>query len=228
MKPIAIIPARAGSKRIPNKNIKDFLGQPLIAYSIQAAHQSKLFEHIIVSTDSPHIASIAKQYGAIVPFLRDQCLSDDFTPTLDVIIDAIKQCSIQANTPICCIYPTAPLLQSTHLIQAYQLLESKSPSYVFIATEFSFTPLRGFILEDQTLEMLYPEHQNIRSQDLPKIYHDGGQFYFGLARTFIDQIPIFSPTSLPIIVPNHQIQDIDTPEDFELAKLKYQLLHHAH
>lgn len=222
---IAIIPARGGSKRIPQKNIKDFLGKPLIAHSISKAKESQIFSRVIVSTDCPKIAEISQYYGAEVPFVRDQNLSDDFTPTLDVIIDAIKQCEIKDSTPICCIYPTAVLLQITNLQRAKELLETQTPSYVFLATHFSFTPFRGFSYKNQTLTLLHPEFQNSRSQDLSQLYHDAGQFYFGLSQTFKNKIPIFSPDSIPIFVPNLEVQDIDTLEDLELAKLKYKLAH---
>lgn len=223
-KPIAIIPARGGSKRIPHKNIKDFLGKPLIAYSILTALKSKLFSQVIVSTDCPKIASISEQYGAKVPHLREAHLSDDFTATLDVIADAIIKNKIPLSSPVCCIYPTAPLLQTKHLIRAHQILQAKSPSYVFLASEFSFTPFRGFSFEQGALQMLFPNHQNTRSQDLPPLYHDAGQFYFGVAQSFCEKLPIFSPSSFPLIVSNLEVQDIDTIQDFELAKLKYQLL----
>lgn len=221
---IAIIPARGGSKRIPQKNIKDFLGKPLLAYSILTALESHLFSQVIVSTDCLEIAEVAKKYGAKIPYLRDEKLSDDLTPTLDVIADCIIQCQIQDETPICCLYPTAPLLQSTYLFQAYELLLKQSPLYVFLATEFSFTPFRAFSLENQTLQMLFPQYQTTRSQDLPTIYHDAGQFYFGLAQSFREKLPIFSSASLPIIASNLEVQDIDTMQDFELAKLKYKIL----
>lgn len=222
---IALIPARGGSKRIPHKNIKDFLGKPLIAYSILTARKSNLFSRIIVSTDCPTIASIAQEYGAEVPFLRDASLSDDFTPTLEVVLDAIERCDLGDSVPLCCLYPTAPLLSPQTLHQAYQILCDQSPSYVFSATEFSFTPFRSFGFENQTLQMLYPQYQNTRSQDLPSLYHDSGQFYFGLTDTFRHKIPIFSPKSHPLILSNLQVQDIDTLQDFELAKLKYKLLY---
>lgn len=221
---IAIIPARGGSKRIPQKNIQDFFGKPLIAHSIITALESKLFSRVIVSTDSLEIASIAKKYGAEIPFIRHLSLSDDFTPTLEVVADAIHQSKILDSTLVCCIYPTAPLLQVRHLIQAHQIFKTHHPSYVFLATSFSFTPFRGFSYKNQKLEMLFAEHQNSRSQDLDPIYHDAGQFYLGLAQTFRKKMPIFSSSSIPLIVEAIEVQDIDTPQDLALAKLKYKLL----
>lgn len=222
---IAIIPARGGSKRIPQKNIQDFYGKPLIAHSILTAFESKLFSRVIVSTDSPKIASIAKTYGAEIPFMRDASLSDDFTPTLEVIAHAITESKISDLALICCIYPTAPLLQAHHLIQAHEMFLKNRPPYVFLATPFSFTPFRGFSYANQKLEMLFSEHQNSRSQDLEPIYHDAGQFYLGLAQTFREKKPIFSVSSIPLIIQETEVQDIDTPQDLTLAKLKYKLLH---
>lgn len=222
---IAIIPARGGSKRIPQKNIQDFYGKPLIAHSILTAFESKLFSRVIVSTDSPKIASIAETYGAEIPFMRDASLSDDFTPTLEVIAHAITESKISDLALICCIYPTAPLLQAHHLIQAHEMFLKNRPPYVFSATPFSFTPFRGFSYANQKLEMLFSEHQNSRSQDLEPIYHDAGQFYLGLAQTFREKKPIFSVSSIPLIIQETEVQDIDTPQDLALAKLKYKLLH---
>lgn len=222
-KSYALIPARGGSKRIPDKNIKDFLGKPLIAYSIQVAQESGLFDEIIVSTDSQKIAKIALEYGAKVPFLRPKALSDDFTPTLEVINHAISALSLKKGDKLCCIYPTAPLLQKQTISQAFELLD-KDCSYVFCACGFDFTPFRSFSYIDNKVQMLYPEHQNTRSQDLPTLYHDAGMLYLGYVRSFKDNTPIFSPHSIPIILSNLQTQDIDTLEDFELAKLKYRVL----
>lgn len=221
---IAIIPARGGSKRIPQKNIQDFCGKPLIAHSILTALESKLFSRIIVSTDSLEIASIAQKYGAEIPFMRPSSLSDDFTPTLEVIAHAIIKSKI-SDSLICCIYPTAPLLQAHHLIQAHEIFNHHRPPYVFSATRFSFSPFRGFSYANQKLEMLFAKHQDSRSQDLEPIYHDAGQFYLGLAQSFEQKIPIFSPSSIPLILQEMEVQDIDTPQDLALAKLKYKLLH---
>lgn len=221
---IAILPARGGNKRIPQKNIQDFFGKPLIAHSILKALQSKLFSRIIVSTDSQKIASIAKTYGAEVPFMRNPLLSNDLTPTLEVIANAIIECKIPNQTLICCLYPTAPLLQIHRLIEAHEIFTKNHPDYVFLAAPFSFTPFRGFSYTNQKLEMLFAKHQNTRSQDLEPIYHDAGQFYFGLAQTFREKKPIFSHSSIPLIIEEIEAQDIDTFQDLELAKLKYKFL----
>lgn len=217
-----IIPARGGSKRIPQKNIKPFLGKPLIAYSILCA--KSVGAEVIVSTDCEEIAKIAKEYGANVPFKRDERLSDDFTPTLEVIADCIEKCSLPPHSTIITLYPTAPLLSPQTLQNALTL---QSSSYVFSATRFDFTPFRSFKLEGDKLCMLYPEHLNTRSQDLPTLYHDAGQFYIALAQTFSDKLPIFSPQSTPYILPSLCVQDIDTLEDFALAELKYKVLYES-
>ncbi|ANV97821.1 pseudaminic acid cytidylyltransferase [Helicobacter enhydrae] len=222
-KKYAIIPARGGSKRIPQKNICDFLGKPLIAHSILKAIQSRLFDAVIVSTDCPQISQIAEQYGASVPFKREASLSDDHTPTLSVIIDAIRKCDIHPQSIICCIYPTAPLLQISTLQQAFKSIKH-TKGYVFCATQYDFNPMRAFLLQDSQPTMLYPQHQHTRSQDLAPVFHDAGQFYLAKAQTFLDHTPIFSQDSYAIVLPSHQVQDIDTLEDLEIAKLKYKVL----
>lgn len=221
-KPYCIIPARGGSKRIPQKNIKPFLGKPLIAYSILCA--KNIGAEVIVSTDSEEIARIAEEWGANVPFLREKALSDDFTPTLDVIQDAILHLEISHTSLVIALYPTAPLLNPQILQKALECKDEKS-LYVFSATEFDSSPFRGFSYENQTLKMLYNEHINTRSQDLPKLYHDAGQFYIGLAESFVQKKPIFSPQSTPYILPSMYVQDIDTLEDFKLAELKYRVIY---
>lgn len=222
-KTYCIIPARGGSKRIPYKNIKNFLGKPLISYSIACA--KKIGVEVIVSTDCPNIAAIAEAYGANVPFLRDHHLADDFTPTLDVILDVIKRLNLPLNSKIITLYPTAPLLSSQILIDALQEFQEKKPSYVFSATNFDFTPYRGFSYENKKLQMLFEEHINTRSQDLPTLYHDAGQFYIGLAQTYVQKLPIFSPTALPYFLSPLNVQDIDTLEDLALAEMKYKVLY---
>lgn len=217
-----IIPARGGSKRIPQKNIKPFLGKPLIAYSILCAQS--IGAEVIVSTDSKEIAKVAQEWGASVPFKREESLSDDFTPTLDVIKDALLRTKISKDSLILTLYPTAPLLSTQTLQKALQSFNQHA-SYVFSATRFDFTPFRGFSYQNNKLEMLYPEYQNTRSQDLLEIYHDAGQFYIGLAESFLEKKPIFSQKSIPYILPSLCVQDIDTLEDFKLAELKYKALY---
>lgn len=226
MKRIAIIPARSGSKRIPHKNIKDFLGKPIIAYAIQTALDSKIFDEVIVSTDSSEIASIAKDYGASVPFLRPLNLSDDTTPTIPVINHAIDELNLDSSDFACCIYPCTPLLLAEYLIQAKNIIESnKNLAYVYVASAYENSPFRSFYLKNNAPQMKFPQFKNTRSQDLEELYFDAGQFYYGRVSSFKGNLDIFAPHSYVIVLENLLIQDIDSVQDFELAKLKYKLLH---
>ncbi|SFV75657.1 N-Acetylneuraminate cytidylyltransferase [hydrothermal vent metagenome] len=226
---VAIIPARGGSKRIPKKNIKDFFGKPLIAYSIEVALASKLFEKVIVSTDDEEIAKIAKEYGADVPFLRPKNLSDDFTGTQDVINHAIEYLEAQGESYdyVCTIYATAPLLQKEYLIKGYNKLKNSNAINAFSATTMPFPIQRTFKLnKNGRCEMFMPEHYMSRSQDLEEAYQDAGQFYWQnrkLAKKSQNKI-LFSDISIPIILPRHLVQDIDTLEDWQRAELMYKIL----
>ena len=223
---IAIIPARGGSKRIPKKNIKDFCGKPIIAYSIETALQSKLFDKVIVSTDDVDIANIAKQWGAEIPFLRPQEIANDHAPIMDVVQHAIQwfhDADMQINTA-CCLFATSPFARREDLHAAKNLLANDA-SYVFSATEFSFPIMRSFRLtKENRVQMFWPENLNVRSQDLEKAYHDAGMFYFGHARSFLRGSPIFAEHSIPFILPHYRVQDIDTMDDWFRAEKYYQLL----
>ena len=223
---VAIIPARGGSKRIPRKNIKNFCGKPMIAYSIEAAIQSKLFDKIVVSTDDDEIAKVALAYGAEVPFIRSNDLSDDYTNTTEVIIDAITQLQKTSSIDVaCCIYATAPFIRMDFLKDAYHTLIKEESLYTFSATSFSFPIQRAFkINQKNSIEMFYPEHALTRSQDLEEAFHDAGQFYFAKPSTWLAKAPIFSKGSKAIILPRHLVQDIDTLEDFKQAELMYKAL----
>jgi N-acylneuraminate cytidylyltransferase len=223
---VAIIPARGGSKRIPRKNIKDFHGKPLIAYSIEAAINSGCFDHIIVSTDDLEIAEVAKKYGAEVPFLRPDNVSDDYATTMDVIKHAISELKLTDEDQLCCLYATAPFVQMEDLIKASSLLGVKNVDYVFSATEFSFPIQRAIkINEDGLCDMFQSEHENTRSQDLEKAYHDAGQFYFGYVSAFKQNKPFFhSSLSMPFLLPTYRVQDIDTLEDWKRAELLFEVL----
>ena len=226
---IAIIPARGGSKRIPKKNIKDFFGKPLIAYSIETALNSQLFEKVIVSTDDEEIAEIARKYGAEVPFKRSESLSDDFTPTANVINDAISflQNRGEEFRYVCTIYATAPLLQTQYLQEAFSTLQTSNAHMTFSATSMPFPIQRTFkIDENGRCKMFTPEHYLTRSQDLEEAYQDAGQFYFeDLQRPSKDIA--FGKDSIPIILPRHLVQDIDTLEDWHRAEMLYKILHEA-
>jgi len=222
---IAVIPARGGSKRIPKKNIKNFYGKPLIAYSIEAAKKSALFDKIIVSTDDEDIANVAKEYGAEV-LQRPKNLADDFTPTAPVIAHAIKSLEQNYKTinTVCCIYATAPFLQAKSLQEAYEKFCTCKVEYCFSATTFAFPIQRAIKYKNNRVEMFYPEHFNTRSQDLEEAYHDAGQFYFGTPHAWLEGKPAFSKASTIIVLPRYLVQDIDTIEDWQRAELMYKVL----
>ncbi len=225
-KAIAIIPARGGSKRIPRKNIKDFYGKPLIAYSIETALESKLFEKVVVSTDDEEIAAIAKSYGADVPFIRPKALSDDFTGTGEVIAHALEYFQSQGEIYdlVCTIYATAPLLQSKYLIEGYDVLENSTAIHVFSATSMPFPIQRTFKLnEEGRCEMFTPEHYMSRSQDLEEAYQDAGQFYWSKVGETSKET-MFGKDSIPIILPRHLVQDIDTMEDWQRVELMFKVI----
>jgi pseudaminic acid cytidylyltransferase len=221
---LAIIPARGGSKRIPGKNIKSFAGKPLIAYSIDAAIASGLFNKIIISTDSEEVAEVAKAYGADVPFIRPKELSNDIVGTRPVTNHAIKFCIEQFYKPkfCCCIYATAPFLQAKYLRQGLDSLKQNSEkSFAFSVTSFPFPVQRALIKSPAGVLPMFPESINQRSQDLEEAYHDAGQFYWGRTDDYLSNQKIFSHHSLPVVLPRHLVQDIDTPEDWLRAELMF-------
>lgn len=218
---IAIIPARGGSKRIPRKNIKEFCGKPMIAWSIQAAQASNCFDRIIVSTDDQEIANIAHQLGADVPFMRPDELADDYTGTIPVIRHAIQWFEAHEGKVdfACCIYATAPFLSADDLRLGWEVIRGDSCDYAFSVTSYAFPIQRAIrIAEDGTVAMFNPEHSLTRSQDLDEAWHDAGQFYWGTAAAWCAQKAIFGQTSKPIHLPRHRVQDIDTPEDWVRAE----------
>lgn len=224
---VAVIPARGGSKRIPRKNIRSFFGQPMIGWSIIAAKDSGCFDKVIVSTDDAEIASVAREYGADVPFVRPAELADDHTPTLPVICHAIEWCSEALSRPefVCCVYATAPFLRAPDLTGAFRQLQSSTADYVFSATDFGFPIQRAIRLRDEgRVEMLYPEHNETRSQDLEDAYHDAGQFYWGRVDAWRSQIPVIGPASEMYFLPRYRVQDIDTMEDWRRAEALFQVL----
>ena len=227
MKSLAIIPARGGSKRVPRKNIKQFSGIPIIAWSIKAAISSRCFDKIIVSTDDKEIADIAKSYGAKIPFIRPEDLADDYAKTGDVISHAIRYEESEGNDYdyACCIYPTAPFLKEESIQIGFEMIQKGLHNYVFSATSYTFPVQRGFSFDSNSgLQMLFPNHENTRSQDLSEIFHDAGQFYWAQSKTWIDDLPIFDKSSFPLILPRDEVIDIDTEEDFKEAELKFKLL----
>ncbi len=218
---IALIPARGGSKRIPKKNIKNFHGKPLMAYSIEKALESKLFERVIVSTDDETIAAVAENYGAEV-LMRPAELADDYTGTAAVTEHALEV--YPGYDFVCTLYPTAPLLQTRYLIEGYEKLKSSDAVYAFSATSMPFPIQRTFRLtEEGRCEMFMPEHYATRSQDLEEAYQDAGQFYWKKVGVESDQI-LFGKDSVPIILPRYLVQDIDTLEDWKRAEVMYKVL----
>jgi N-acylneuraminate cytidylyltransferase len=224
MKAIAVIPARGGSKRIPRKNIKDFCGQPIIAYSIQAAQKSGLFDRIIVSTDDEEIAEVSRQYGAEIPFMRPKKLADDYTGTNAVVKHALEWLRDQGKPAnyACCIYATAPFIQVEYLKQGFEKLISSGKDFAFSVTSFEFPIQRAVsINQDEEVEPFFPEHISSRSQDLEEAYHDAGQFYWGKEESYLSGKEPHTSSSLPIILPRYLVQDVDTLEDWKQAELLY-------
>ena len=224
---IAVIPARGGSKRIPRKNIKDFCGKPMIAWSIASAKASGMFDHIIVSTDDVEIAEVAKQWGAEVPFMRSAELSNDYAGTTEVIAHATQWALEQGwpVTAVCCIYATAPFLQVDDLKQGLEALESGDWEYAFAATDFAAPIFRSFKQRaDGGIEMFFPDHFLTRSQDLPTALHDAGQFYWGRPSAWMEGKRIFDRHSMPIVIPRWRVQDIDEQDDWIRAEKSFNQL----
>ncbi len=218
---IAIIPARGGSKRIKHKNIREFCGRPMIAWSVEIARDCGLFDQIVVSTDCPSIAGVARDCGASVPFLRPPELSDDLTPTIPVIRHALNHIVESGTAPeyVCCIYATAPLIESSDLVTALALLQQdRELEFAFPVTQFSFPIYRALQISNNRVSMIWPEHELTRSQDLPVAWHDAGQFYFGRPAAFFANDGFFSARSAPVVLPAHRVQDIDTDDDWIRAE----------
>jgi len=221
---LAVIPARGGSKRIPRKNVRPFAGKPIIAYSIDAARSSGLFDDVIVSTDDDAIAAVARAYGARTPFVRPAALSDDHTGTNTVVRHAIGWFREHGGLPeqVCCIYATAPFLQPRYLREGLDRLVASGKSFAFSVTSFAFPIQRALrIGADGCVEPIWPENVARRSQDLEEAFHDAGQFYWGTARAFLDDVVLYSNASVPVVLPRHLVQDIDTEEDWTRAELMF-------
>jgi pseudaminic acid cytidylyltransferase len=221
-RPVAIIPARGGSKRIPRKNIKPFCGRPMIAWSIAAAQSSGLFDAVIVSTDDEEIAEVSKKFGAEVPFVRPSEIANDHATTMAVMAHAVRWLNEHrgAVDMACCIYPTAPFLLPEYLRAGLALLLADPEAhFAFSVTTYAFPIFRALRVDAQgRVAMFWPENQEVRSQDLPVACHDAGQFYWGRGDAFLNQSGIFTSVSLPVRIPRHLVQDIDEPEDWEMAE----------
>jgi pseudaminic acid cytidylyltransferase len=227
MSNLCIIPARGGSKRIPRKNIRDFLGKPIIAYSIEAALNSGLFEVVMVSTDDEEIAEIARKSGATVPFLRSAKNANDYATTADVILEVLDEYSNMGSSynHVCCCYPTAPFVSSKRLKEGLEMLQNDHVHSVFPVVEFGYPILRSLRMSDiGQVELNWPEHLNSRSQDLPKAYHDAGQWYWMKTSSLIESGKIMNDNAFGITLDALEVQDIDNEIDWKLAELKYELL----
>lgn len=228
-KALALITARGASKRIPRKNIKDFLGKPIIAYSIEAALEAGCFSEVMVSTDDPEIAALAKARGAQVPFMRSAAASGDFATTAEAVLEVLGRYS-QAGRSFeyaCCLYPTAPFATPEKLRQGFDLLRKSGASSVVPVVRFSYPIQRALKIEDGVLAMMRPENLNSRSQDLPPAYHDAGQFYWLRVPAFLEEKSLFGRKAAALVVPETEVQDIDTEEDWRIAQMKFQMMRGA-
>ena len=226
MNRIAIITARGGSKRIPRKNIKDFCGKPIIAYSIEAALKSELFDEVMVSTDNEEIAEISKKYGAKVPFMRSAETANDYAILKDVLNEVLSEYKKNGKSfdEICCILPTAPLVDSNDIIKSHEILEKDHCISVIPVVKYSYTIFRSLKIENGKLVMNWPENYSKRSQDLPDAYHDAGLFYWYDKRYFEEKVAGFGENAHPFILDEEKVQDIDTLDDWKIAEIKYKLI----
>ncbi len=227
MKTVAIITARGGSKRIPRKNIKEFCSKPIIAYSIEAALESGVFDTVMVSTDDEEIAEIAKGYGAEVPFFRSEYTSGDFASTTDVLMEVLEEYENRGQRFDigCCIYPTAPFITADRLRDAFNTLKDSDADTLIPVVGFSYPPQRAMIIYEGKLIFRHPEYLESRSQDLEKRYHDAGQFYFFRTEALKENRDLLVGDIIPMELSEMEVQDIDNQIDWELAELKYKLIH---
>ena len=225
MKTIAIITARGGSKRIPRKNIREFCGKPILAYSIEAALSSGSFDTVMVSTDDEEIAEVAKRYGAQVPFLRSEETANDYATTAQVLLEVLSEYEKRGEKyeQVCCIYPTAPFLTADRLKESMNLLREKQADSVLPVVRFSFPPQRSVVIRDGYLQPKWPECMPMRSQDLEPFYHDVGQFYCFRVDSFLEQKKLIMEKTLPFEMSELEVQDIDTLEDWMVAEVKYRM-----
>ena len=226
MRAIAVITARGGSKRIPRKNIKSFLGKPIIVYSIEAALKSGVFEEVMVSTDDEEIAEIAKKAGARVPFFRSQETANDFANTTDVMLEVLHAYELlgKSFSHACCIYPTAPFITAEKLKKAMDMLNESGADSVIPVVKFSFPPQRSVVMVGGYLKFKWPEHMFTRSQDLEPFYHDAGQFYALRTDSFLTKKRLVMEQTIPMEMPELEVQDIDTEEDWLIAEAKYTVM----
>jgi len=223
---IAIIPARGGSKRIPRKNIQLFAGKPIIAYSIRAAVDSGLFDQVMVSTDDAEIAEIAQQYGAVVPFYRSEATSNDFAGIAEVLIEVIEQYQEKGQIfdKVCCILPTAPFVASNDLTQSYNQWIGTDFDALFPVVRYSFPIQRALQFEGDSIKMIWPENRTVRSQDLMPTFHDAGLFYWVKVSVLLQEKKVWTEHTTAFEIDESRAQDIDTPEDWKIAELKFSIL----
>jgi N-acylneuraminate cytidylyltransferase len=226
MKNLCIIPARGGSKRIPRKNIKPFMGKPIMAYSIEAALKSGIFDEVMVSTDDEEFAEVARQYGAKVPFMRSAATANDYATTEDVLIEVLDEYKKQGREfdNLCCLYSTAPFVTSERLSEAYSNMQQENADAIFTVVAYSYPIQRCLHIVDGKIGMKWPEYQSARSQDLETIYHDAGQFYFARVAQLRIEKDLWMKNSVPLILPETEVQDLDTMTDWQLAEMKFNLL----
>lgn len=226
MKRLAIITARGGSKRIPRKNIKPFLGKPILAYSIEAALDSGLFDEVMVSTEDEEIAEIAKKYGAKVPFYRSEKTAGDFATTNDVLLEVLEEYKKLGREfdEACCIYPTAPFVTSSKLKKAMEEFAASDADTLIPVVAFSYPPKRSLVIREGRLVFQYPEFMDFRSQDLEAEYHDIGQFYLFRTEAFERNKKLMIGNILPFVVDEMEVQDIDNESDWKIAEIKYQAM----
>jgi len=225
---LSIIPARGGSKRIPHKNIALFKGAPIISYSINTIRESGIADEIMVSTDDPEIAKVAKKYGANVPFYRDPSTANDHAGVAEVLVEVVEEYKKRGMEfdYVLCVYATNPLLKSENLVKAFDMLtKTEGAESISTVEVYSYPPQRGLVINDGKLEMLHPENYNARSQDLQKIYHDSCQFFLFKTYALLRDKMLYTKHTLPFILSESESQDIDTPEDWKLTEIKYDILH---
>ncbi len=227
MRTLAIITARGGSKRIPRKNIKEFCSKPIIAYSIEAALKSGVFDEVMISTEDKEIAQISEGFGAKVPFFRSEKTASDYATTADVLLEVLDEYEKRGMhfDMACCIYPTAPFITSERLKEAVETLRKSDADTLIPVVGFSYPPQRALVIEDGRLVFKYPEYLVSRSQDLEKHYHDAGQFYVFKTKAFKETGNLMKGNIIPMVLDEMEVQDIDTQHDWELAQVKYKLLH---
>lgn len=224
---LCIIPARGGSKRIPHKNIREFKGKPIIAYAISAAIESGIATEVMVSTDDDEIATIANQFGANTPFMRSKENSNDTSGIADVLIEVIESYKALGREfeYILCVLATSPLIQSSNLKKAYDMLQTnKVADSVCPIEKFSYPPQRSLIIRNGELVMKHPENYNSRSQDLEPLYHDCGQFFLFRTKALLRDKMLYTKHTLPLELKESESQDIDNMEDWKLAEMKYELI----